>query len=388
MRIGIDCSLVPGERVGIGQYSYQLVQALSRIDHENEYVLYPVFYYTFHPQYRRVAWPQAANMRVAFRCIPRPLLRVLRHSRAPGFTKEWLLGRVDVVHSVSFSVPRFRSGRKRLVATIHDLSFLTHPECHTRENIAHAINGTRAAVAWADALIAISQHTRQDLIELVGAPPDRVVVTYLAPNPLCRCETDPVVLASLRQRYRLPGDFILFVGSLEPRKNIVRLLAAYARLPATLRRDVHLVIAGGRGWLNDDIRPTVRNLGVAEQVHFLGYVPEAELPGLYSLATVFAYPSLYEGFGLPVLEAMQCGTPVLTSNVSALPEIAGEAAVLVTPTEVDDIAAGLTRLLEDTALRVELSARGLARARLFSWERCAQETLAVYRQVYRGERRC
>ncbi|MCS6927334.1 MAG: glycosyltransferase family 4 protein [Candidatus Binatia bacterium] len=386
MRIGIDCSLVPGERVGIGQYAYQLVQALSRIDHENEYVLYPVFYYTFHPQYRRVAWPQAANIRVAFRWLPRPVLRALRHSRAPWFTKEWLLGRVDVVHSVSFSAPRLRSAHKRLVVTIHDLSFLTRPECHTQENIAHAVSGTRAAVAWADALIAISQHTRQDLIERVGAPPDRVVVTYLAPNPLCRRETDPAVLSSLRQRYRLPGAFILFVGSLEPRKNVARLLAAYAQLKATLRRDVHLVIAGGRGWLNDNIRPTVHDLGVAEQVHFLGYVPETDLPGLYSLAAVFAYPSLYEGFGLPVLEAMQCGTPVLTSNVSALPEVAGEAALLVTPTDVDDIAVGLARLLEDAALRAELSARGVARARLFSWERCAQETLAVYRQVYTGPR--
>jgi glycosyltransferase involved in cell wall biosynthesis len=382
MRIGIDCSLVPGERVGIGQYSYQLVQALSQVDHENAYVLYPVFYYTYHPRYRQAVLPQTSNMVVAFRRFPPLLLRALRHPYAPWFTKEWLLGRVDVVHSVSFSAPRFRSARKRLVITIHDLSFLTHPECHTPENIRHAVSGTRDAVAWADALIAISQHTRRDLIEHMGASPDRVVVTHIAPNPLCVREENPLVLSHVRNAYQLPRDFILFVGALEPRKNVKRLLAAYAQLSPALRRDVHLVIAGGQGWLSDDIRPMVKALSLTDQVHFLGYVKEEDLPALYSLATVFAYPSLYEGFGLPVLEAMQCGTPVLTSNVSALPEVAGEAALLVSPIDVDAITDGLTRLLEDMDLRAELRRHGYARGRLFSWERCARETLAVYQRVY------
>ena len=385
MRIGIDCSLVPGERAGIGQYAYQLVRALSQIDHQNKYVLYPVFYYTFHPQYRQAVFPHAANLRVAFRWFPPALLRVLRHPYAPWFTREWLLGRVDVVHSVSFSAPRLRIGRKRLVVTLHDVSFLTHPECHTRANLAHTLSGTRDAVAWADALIAISQHTRQDLIERMGASPDRVVVTYIAPNPLCVREDNPLVLSHVRSAYQLPRDFILFVGALEPRKNVKRLLAAYAQLSPALRRDVHLVIAGGQGWLTDDIRPMVKALALTAQVHFLGYVKEEDLPVLYSLATVFAYPSLYEGFGLPVLEAMHCGTPVLTSNVSALPEIAGEAALLVSPTNVDAITDGLTRLLEETDLRAELRERGYARVRLFSWERCARETLAVYQRVYQGQ---
>lgn len=381
MRIGIDCSLVPGERVGIGQYSYQLVQALSRIDHENEYLLYPVFYYTFHPQYRQALLPQTPNMRVAFRWLPRSVLRALRHSRAPWFTREWLLGQVDVVHSVSFSAPRFYSRRRRLVVTIPDLSFLTHPECHTQENVAHALRGTRDAVAWANALITISHHARQDLIERMGAPPERVVVTYIAPSPLCVREEDPSVLSRIRAFYRLPLHYVLFVGSLEPRKNIKRLLTAYASLHPTLQREVQMVIAGGRGWLNDDIRPTVEALGLTDRVHFIGYVKEEDLPAVYSLATVFAYPSLYEGFGLPVLEAMQCGTPVLTSNVSALPEVAGDAALVVTPTDVEEIADGLTRLLEHTDLRMNLRTRGYRRVQEFSWERCARETLAVYRHV-------
>jgi glycosyltransferase involved in cell wall biosynthesis len=384
MRIGIDCSLVPGERVGIGQYSYQLARALSHIDHANEYLLYPVFYYTFHPQYRQALLPQAANMRVAYRRFPRSILRALRHPRAPWITKEWLLGQVDVVHSMSFSAPRFRCGRKRLVVTIHDLSVLTHPECHTQENIAHAINGTRDAVAWADALIAVSQHTQHDLVERMGAPPEHVAVIYEAPNPQCVREENPAILAQVRRTYNLPRHFVLFVGSLEPRKNVKRLLVAYGLLPPALRREIHLVVAGGKGWLNEDIRPTVKELGLEEQIHFIGYVKEVDLPAVYSLATVFAYPSLYEGFGLPVLEAMQCGTPVLTSNVSALPEVAGDAALLVSPTDVDEVADGLTRLLEQADLRAELRTRGYTRARMFSWERCARKTLAVYQRVYEG----
>jgi len=321
---------------------------------------------------------------VAFQWLPPECVRYLRHPRAPECVREVLLGNVDVVHSTTFSAPRFRNRRKRLVATIYDLSFLSHPECHLPQNITHTLGGTRDAIAWADALIAISHHTRQDLIERMGAPADRVVVIHPAPNPQCLRVEDPLLLSRVCRKYHLPAHFILFVGSLEPRKNLLRLVAAYARIASTLRKDVHLVVAGGAGWLSEDLQPTVQRLGVTEQVHFVGYVPEEDLPALYSLATVFAYPSLYEGFGFPVLEAMQCGVPVLTSNVSALPEVSGDAALFVSPTEVDDIAVGMARLLDDADLRTELRTQGYARAGAFSWERCARETLAVYRRVYGG----
>jgi glycosyltransferase involved in cell wall biosynthesis len=382
MRIGIDCSLVPGERAGIGQYAYQLVHALCRIDAENCYRLYPVFYYTFHPQYRLAELPTAPNMRIAHRWLPAPVLRVLRHSRAPDLSREWLLGPVDVVHSTSYSAPHLRKPGKRLVTTIYDLSFLTHPECHTPENIAHTLRGTLDAIAWADAVIAISEHTRNQLIERMGVAPDRVMVTHLAPNPSCIRVDDPNRLAQVRASYQLPPSFVLFLGSLEPRKNVLRLLSAYARLSPALRSDVHLVIAGGAGWKNSEVRPTVEDLGLGDQVHFIGYVPEQDLPVLYSLASVFAYPSLAEGFGLPVLEAMQCGTPVLTSNVSALPEVAGEAALLVCPTDSEAIAHGLSCLLEQPALQTAYRRRGYAHVKQFSWDRCARETLEVYQNVY------
>jgi len=320
-------------------------------------------------------------MKIAFPTIPAALLHLLQHRYSPWLVKEWLLGQVEVVHSTNYSAPQFCDRRKQLVMTIYDLSFLAYPQFLLPNTLTVTLQGTREAIARADALITISQYSRQELIERMGVAEERVVVTRLAADSRCVRVEDPERISLVRKRYCLPEHFVLFVGSLEPRKNVGRLLQAYAQLPISLQDDIHLVIAGGVGWLNDDIHPTVLQLGMKDRVHFIGYVEENDLPVVYSLATVFAYPSHYEGFGLPVLEAMQCGAPVLTSNVSSLPEVAGDAAVLVTPTEVEDIAHGLKRLLDHADLRAELRIRGYQRAREFSWERCARETLAVYRNL-------
>ena len=381
MKVGLDVSLVAGERAGGGQYAYQLARALPRVDPLVSYLLYPVFYYIVHPEYPRAELPDGGNTRVAFKGIlPRDVMAFWRPEASAMF-KEWLLGPVDVVHSTTFCVPHFRLRPKRLVVTIYDLSFITHPELHLPANVAHCLDGTRLAVARADAIIAISEHTRRDLVERLGAPPDRITVTPLAHDADLARVTDPRRLAAVRKKYGLPEHFILFLGALEPRKNLPRLLEAYAALPAGLRRDVELVVAGMSGWLNDSIQARVVELGLEESVHFAGYVDADDLAAVYSLATLLAYPSLYEGFGLPVLEAMACGTPVLTSNVSSLPEVVGDAAVLVEPADIGSITAGLRRLLESSVLRAELSTRGAARATTFSWDRCARQTLEVYRRA-------
>ena len=384
MRVGIDLSLVPGQRVGVGQYSYQLARALARVDHETAYTLYPVFYFIVHPEHRAAALPSARNMRTAMRWLPPRLVTWLwRVDRSEAF-KERLLGNVDVVHSTTFCAPRLSARRRKLVATIHDVTFVSHPEFHVPANIEHCLNGTRHAIERADVLIAISESTRRDLVELLHAPAERIVVTPEAADPDLAPVTDGARLAEVRRRYQLPDRFVLFLGAMEPRKNLVRLVEAFNALKPAIRRETWLVVAGAQGWLNDSVRARVESLGLADRVHFAGYVEGGDLAALYSLATVFAYPSLWEGFGLPVLEAMACGTPVLTSDVSSLPEVAGDAAVLVPPTDVDAIADGLTRLLEDTALRADLAARGRRQAARFSWERCARETLAVYQSVGRG----
>lgn len=238
----------------------------------------------------------------------------------------------------------------------------------------------RRSAERADRLIAISESTRQDVLRFKSLPPERVVSIPLAASGAFRRVDEAQARASCTRYDLTPNRFILYVGVLEPRKNVPLLLKAYARLAAEYP-DVPLAIAGKKGWMFDEIFQQVTTLKLTERVRFLGYVPEEDLVGLYNTARVFAYPSRYEGFGLPVLEGLQCGAPVITTNISSLPEVAGDAALLVDPDDVEGLAAALRRVLQDDALAADMSARGIERARQFSWERCARETLDVYRSL-------
>jgi glycosyltransferase involved in cell wall biosynthesis len=229
-----------------------------------------------------------------------------------------------------------------------------------------------------DAVITVSRQSCQDLIKYLPVNPKKINVIPEAASlhfhPLNEAEYLPAL-----ERHGIRRPYILSVGSLEPRKNLLRLLEAYARLEGSRPS---LVIAGARNyWKSSPVVETVSRLGLEQHVRFTGYVEDADLPALYSAASLFVFPSLYEGFGLPVLEAMACGTPVVTSSVSSLPEVAGDAALLVDPRDVDAIASAMRRILDDSDLAADLRARGLARAAQFSWERTARETLAVYEKV-------
>jgi glycosyltransferase involved in cell wall biosynthesis len=246
-------------------------------------------------------------MRTSLRGLPAGLVTWLWKADRSERFKERLLGRVDVVHSTTYCAPRL-SSRRRLVATIHDLTFLSHPQFHLPANVEHCLAGTRRAVERADALIAVSESTRRELIERMGAPAGRIAVTPEAADPDLAPVRDPVRLERVRRRYGLPPRFALFLGSMEPRKNLLRLLDAWAALKPAIRREAWLVVAGADGWLNHDVRARVEALGIADRVAFPGYIDAGDIAPLYSLATVLAYPSLWEGFGLPVLEAMACAT--------------------------------------------------------------------------------
>jgi glycosyltransferase involved in cell wall biosynthesis len=269
--------------------------------------------------------------------------------------------------------------RGRSVVSFMDLSFLRYPRAFNRGNRVYLTTMARAAVRRADHLLAISEHTRQDLIHLLGADPARVTVTYCGVDAAFRPLPEPEVRA-YRARRELPDEFILYLGTLEPRKNVPRLLDAYARLrrrgPAP-----PLVIAGGRGWGHTAVDARLEALGLTDSVRFLGFVPTAELPLCYNAAGVFVYPSLYEGFGLPPLEALACGTPVVASTASSLPEALGDAALLVDPRDSVALADALDVSLNDRALRDRLRAAGPDQARRFSWRRMAEQTLAVYHGV-------
>jgi len=265
------------------------------------------------------------------------------------------------------------------VLTVHDLIFRHLPEQHKPLNRWYLNLTMPLYCRRATHIIAVSEQTRRDVVSAYGVPAGKISVIYEAADPRFRSQP-PEIVAAARARHGLPERYLLFVGTIEPRKNLARLLAAFERLQAENLTDA-LVIVGKRGWLTGDFDAALERSPAKQAVLFPGFVPDEDLPAVYAGAQVLAMPSLYEGFGLPVLEAMACATPVACSNSSSLPEIAGDAALLFDPTEVDGIRDALRRILRDADVRAQLRDAGLRRAGQFSWDRAAQETLALYQRL-------
>lgn len=274
------------------------------------------------------------------------------------------------------------------VVTVHDLGYRYFPEAHPRLARWYLEWSTRRHARLAARVIADSQATRRDLIGQYGADPERVVVVYPGRDETLTRQNDPAALAHVRARYGIPGDYLIYLGTLQPRKNLVRLLQAFAHLLAAgpSAAGLSLVLAGRRGWHARDLESWVVRLNLTDRVVFTGYVPETDKAALLSGALALVYPSLYEGFGLPVLEAMACGTPVLTSNISSLPEVAGPAALLVDPLSVEAIAEGMARLVADPALRNHLVQQGYLQLHRFAWSQAAAQLWQVFETVAAGSR--
>jgi glycosyltransferase involved in cell wall biosynthesis len=277
---------------------------------------------------------------------------------------DWLIRGTDIFHATNLlrRAPR----HAKLTATVHDLTCWLMPEVHTAGNIKADGEFADRILRKADGLIAVSENTRQDAIRLLGIAPERIQTIY---SGIAETYYDAAPISRTR-------PYALYVGTIEPRKNLDTLLDAWKLLKASLREEFDLVMAGPRGWSGDTMFARIQ-----AEATYLGYVPEEELPGLTAGAAVFLYPSLYEGFGFPVAQAMAAGTPVITSNNSCLPEITGGAAILIDPKSTTEIAEAITRVLESEALRADLAARGRARADLFRWEKCATESLQFFRSV-------
>ncbi len=363
MRIALDARLWAEPRSGIGRYTRSLAEALVRVAPGEAWTLYV----------DRLPGPALPGVDV--RCLPTPrrLVWTLRH-----LPRDLRRHPVDVYHGVTgFELPP--RGRAALVTTVHDLIPLRFPALVPRRHrwVVRCLLGP--ALRRAACVIAVSETTRREILDRFRLPPARVVVVPEAAGPGF-APPGPAALAAVRRRFRLEQPYVLSVGLLEPKKNLAALLAAVARLRAAGGWGrMELVVVGAPGW-GVDPAAHARRLGVADLVRFLGPVPDAALPALYGGARAFAFPSLWEGFGLPVLEAMATGVPAVVSDRGALPEVTGGAALLVEPTAAA-LADGLGRVLSDEALRERLRAAGLARAAEFSWERTARETLAVYRAV-------
>jgi len=370
MRIAIDASAVPRQMAGAGVYTYQLIRALAKVVDRHRFVVFA----------RRGVFDELAARTRRVRVVhvdppSRPARLIWEQTVLPLLLRRL---RIDVLHSTHHHTPIAAAGVRRVI-TIHDVTFMLLPGRYPLARRLYMEAVTRASARVADAIITPSQVIRDDVADRLGVPAERVVVIPYAAAPEF-APADQETVARLRQKYQLPERYILSVGSLEPGKNRARLVLAYSRLWRE-GFDCPLAVAGQPAWRYERETDLVHGLGLDQQVRYLGYVPAEDLPALYSGATLFAFPSLYEGFGLPVLEAMACGTPVVASNASAIPEVAGDAALLVDPRNVNALAEAMARLLSDETLRVELRARGLERAQQFSWERTARDTLSVYEVV-------
>jgi glycosyltransferase involved in cell wall biosynthesis len=366
MRIGIDARLVYYSQAGIGQYILHLAEGLARIDRENEYVLLQSrkddTTILEQPNFRRVSLWTPSHHRLERYSLNVELMR---------------LG-LDVLHSPDF-IPPHRPACKSVI-TVHDLAFLLYPHFLTKES-ARYYGHIDDAVRWTDHIIAVSESTKRDTVDHLGVPEDKITVVHEAANPIFQPVSQAEAREQVRNRHGIDGRFILFVSTIEPRKNVPTLMRALWQLVECYKEDVHLVLAGGKGWLYEDAFAAVDELNLDSRVHFVGRVSSEDLLYLYNSAELLAHPAFYEGFGLPPLEAMACGLPVIVSNVSSLPEVVGDAGLLIDPHDVDELTVGMWRVLTDEELRQEMIEKGLRQAARFSWDRAASETLGIYRLV-------
>jgi glycosyltransferase involved in cell wall biosynthesis len=408
MKIGIDYTSAVRQRAGIGRYTRELVTALLALGSPHHYVVFAAA-----GGLSRDRWQGAidrlravstgsdsagasaaskppsspyslkAGSQLTIRTVPLSDDWVARlwHRLHLPIPAEVITGALDVYYSPDFALPPTRRACQTLL-TVHDLSFVHHPGAFVPPLRRYLERVVPRSVERADLVLADSAHTRSDLIELFSVPHDRVRVIYPGVDARFGPQPEPDENARLRERYAI-GDrpYVLSVGTLQPRKNYVRLIQAFARSRAAKERDVRLLIAGGRGWLYEGILAEAEK---HDSVRLLGFVEDLDLPALYRAAALFVLPSLYEGFGLPVLEAMACGVPVVSSSSSSLPEVAGDAALLVEPLDVGALAEAITWALEDDDLRRGMVERGVVQAARYSWARSAAQLLGAIESLEEG----
>jgi glycosyltransferase involved in cell wall biosynthesis len=371
MRIAFDATAAPIQPVGAGRYILEMAQALSRLDAEMELVIIA-----------QTAGAQRLNLggstRTKLLVQPdrSPIQRLLwEQVSLPGLL---INEGVDLLHSPHYTLPvRLKAPS---VVTIHDLSFFRYPHLHLSSKRLLFQNFISISSRRGAAIITVSESTRQELLQITRISPRKVHTIHEGVTPDFHPIRDAQLIQTVRKRYHLPETFMLFVGLIEPRKNLVDLLSAI-HIASKQDNDFYFVIVGRTGWQVNQVFKTVEQLGLKSRVIFTGYIPQEDLPVLYNMSRFFIYPSQYEGFGLPILEAMACGTPVITTQVSSMPEITGEAAMLIPLGDVETLALSIKRLWHDADLRQMMSKQGLQRAAGFSWNRAAQQTLDVYRYV-------
>ncbi|MGB7630065.1 MAG: glycosyltransferase family 1 protein [Candidatus Deferrimicrobium sp.] len=380
MKIGIDAHYLQDAnyRAGLHQYTLRLVEGLQEIDRANEYTL---FFFNWRSRERDRAiegYSVHANFRKHTVRLP---YRVFASAASWFPPLGRIPGKVDVFHGPAFRL--FPEGcYRKAVVTVHDLMFMKDETFFPDPRGAKRFRAQTAdAVSRADAVVAVSEFTREDLIERFGLSPDRVRVIHNGVGEEFQPLGDRNAVDRMKARYGIHGSYILFVGYMEPKKNLPRLLRAFDKVRDRLPEPHALVLAGPGGPSSKEVKRTATELSLGKALVLTGHVPPEELPLLYSGASLFVFPSLCEGFGLPPLEAMACGTPVVASNSTSLPEVVGSAGVLVDPLDTEDIARGMFEVLADKDLKAALVKRGIERSREFSWSRTARQTLGLYEEL-------
>lgn len=379
MKIGIDYTSAIAQWAGIGRYTRSLVDALLREVRDDSLSLFSTETPTAERGFPDDPHVASQVWRAGGRVVGNRAATIIWHRLRVPLPYEAVGGRVDVLHGPDFVLPPAMNTPR--VATIHDLAYLTHPQFALPSLVKYLSASVPRSLRRASRVIAVSERTAQDLAAHYGIPRSRMTVIPLGVNLALRPVTDQDRLRDLDARYRLAHPLVLAVGTIEPRKDYARLIEAFARARTAAGGPKMLAIAGREGWLYDGVFRAVEEHGVGDVVRFLSFVPEADLATLYSTADVLAMPSVYEGFGIPVLEAMACGTPVLCSDGGSLPEVAGDAAMVVAAEDTPALTDGLVRAVSDMTLRAELRERGIARAAGFTWAETARRHLEVYHEV-------
>jgi len=366
-KVVVDTIPLLSQRTGVGRYIYEVTQHLSQNDQ------YELDYYYGHYSKRLLSLSSFSSLR-SLKWLVSKNVRLKRFARKLiMFSSRLWVPKYDLYWEPNF-IPLQSIKSDKVITSIHDFSFLLYKEFHPKERIDYFEKYFFSNIYKSDMIICFSEFTKQEVLKRVDLPEEKIKVIYHGlDHDLFRVYTD------CKTNLDLPEKFIFCVGSIEPRKNLLGLLQAFNSLDVTIKEEYHLVLAGFKGWKNEEIMNMIKVN--QENIHYLGYISDQELAKVYNLATLFVYPSFYEGFGLPVLEAMACGTPVVTSHVSSIPEVGGDAVVYCDPHEPEDIRKKMLKVLSDHDLQQEKRTKGLNRAKTFTWERSAKEHLALFKKV-------
>ena len=380
LRIGLNSQKLLSMNTGVGNYTYNLVRNLLAVDRENRYCL---FFFNEFTDGKNLFSSSVAPYRVeqsgysTRRNTPRILWEQLMLPRRARACK------VDVFHYIDHTLSLIRKPCPTVI-TVHDLAFFRVPEMYNLSRRFYKQFVSQRSIRRANRVITISEFTRREILELTGVDGDRVEVIPYGISSIFRPLPAEGEVEAYRVRAGLPDKFVLFVGTLQPRKNVDGLVRAFHQARRKAAFPHKLVLCGGRGWLYDEIFDLIKRLGLTDHVRYMDSVPHEELPVVYNLADLFVYPSWFEGFGLPPLEAMACGTPVICSSATSLPEVVGDAGITIPPSDIDGLADAIARVLDDGELAAGMSRAGLERARRFSWEENARRTIDVYQRIARG----